>query len=140
MINLFDHFTKVAGVYEVDSSTMYPAMALHVQEVLATGVRAYGPLAGYYDAAQEVDKGAWQYIGTPVERVPPEKVNSRAICLELCRLWFTEMLHQTQGGGPMSVHLVDPGKKFKLFETKTELRSKEATLLNFLGLKVMRSR
>ena len=55
------------------------------------------------DAAGRLPTDAFDLALKPLADIDPARRADRAAALECARLWFTELLHAAQGGGPMAI-------------------------------------
>lgn len=101
--------------FEVDPDQLYPMMAKHLAEVKRTGSTPQGSnvLQSYFGALMALPDDVFECALLPVADVAQEQWKARNDALELCRLWFTEVLHGTVGG-PMGVHLTPANDQYKL--------------------------
>ncbi len=123
--------------YEIQAAALYPAMVQYVQKVVAQGRCPNADVKVYFEQAKKLDPKAWEAALSPAQSCPADLKDARAVALEVCRLWFTEVLHQAHGGGEMNVHIIpDPANTYRLYPTAAELTHKERLpLLRFLGIK-----
>ncbi len=84
--------------FVVRPSALYPAMLLHIQATLASQVRPPGALGVYYDRAAALPPDVWA--------LAPDQPQ-RAEALDICRLWFTELLHARWGHAPIGLHILN---------------------------------
>jgi hypothetical protein len=95
--------------FEVKPSFMYPAMVAHIKEATKKKAAEEG-VERYYAMAKRL-QGKADYAFN-LALLPKRDCNSeveiqrRAEALEICRLWFTRMLHMAIGGGPMNVRIL----------------------------------
>lgn len=108
--------------YEVDSGLMYPVIIRLLQsedgqnEIRSDSIGWVGQhgnpiLSMYLPRAQRLAQGAWGMAMQPMTGddddfiMPSENRALRAEALELARLVYTEMLHQSLGGGALAIRL-----------------------------------
>lgn len=58
------------------------------------------------DAAGRLPADAFDLALKPLADINPARRTDRAAALEVARLWFTELLHASQGGGPMAIRWI----------------------------------
>lgn len=113
--------------FAVRPKQMYPAMIAHIKETLADAKLAPtrvldlagtpNPLVMYHDEAKSLRADAFDLALVPAAQAATLSVEQRLArnaALECARKWFTELLHQSNGGKPMGVHILAEDLSFKL--------------------------
>ena len=93
----------VEAWYVIGWSVLYPTMIAHIRATLAQGDAGEpgGALRPLWIAARALlPTGAWELVGWEKERCDERQQALRAQALEVCRLWFTELLHREHSGKP----------------------------------------
>ena len=90
--------------YVVDPAVLYPRMAEHIPLALKNEKppESGNALLIYWTAAKRIPAEDWRLISLATRDTLKLERGRRAAVLEICRLWFTELLHQAvvkkQGG------------------------------------------
>lgn len=109
-MNIFA-FTNQVGVsdfgpkYEVAPADLYPNMAAHITEVLESGANMPGNLSRYLAQAKALGAEAFDLVGLAKGETLEADLPARAEALEVCRLWFTELLHAAVGYEKIHLHI-----------------------------------
>lgn len=129
-----DSADKGAVRFEVDPGEMYPMMALHLLEVKKEQAAPQGnpALLNLYSALQNIDDRAFEVYAKFPDEIPTDEalLVQRDNLLEIMRLWFTETLHLTVGGG-MTIALTPARPQYVLASASS--RARRAT--QFFGVK-----
>lgn len=84
--------------YRVDPAAMYPAMVDYILLQLEKGEQGDGVIRNrYFPEANSMPREAWDLANTPRDDIGDDDVESldmRMKALNLCRVWFTELLHR----------------------------------------------
>lgn len=101
--------------FEVTTDDLYPSAIDDLREALQYDVEPKpGPLLNYYRAAKTLPDEAWEYAQKPRTGMPEEARRLRATVLELARLWFTELVHETVEHRPMYLRIRKGAQDWRL--------------------------
>lgn len=89
---------EVADVWEY-----LVALGADEKEAIGRATAVAGALQLSADAAGRLPADAFDLALKPLDAIDPARRADRSAALEVARLWFTELLHAAQGGGPMAV-------------------------------------
>lgn len=92
--------------FEVVTDELYPAAIEDLREAVQYGVEPKpGPLLNYYRAALALPDEAWECAIMTKAGLAEDKRRLRATVLEVARLWFTELVHETVDHRPMYLRI-----------------------------------
>lgn len=88
--------SNIYNWYIVNPNQLYPEMVKFIRTQLVAGVQGDGIIRSeYYPAAQALPEEAWEMaLITRQEFTELAEIEVRMRALEICRLWFTELLHR----------------------------------------------
>lgn len=94
--------------FEVDAGTLYPRAVDDLKECVeyCQAPVEGSPLLTYYRQARLLNDSAWEVAMGPKPEGDGFERQTRATVLELARLWFTELLHESIGHVPMYLRIV----------------------------------